>query len=338
MGFFDKIKTCKVVKEGSTAEKDIAELKELLAACPEAEKVNMEQVIRNLEYGMKGEQSILFELKNSNFPMIVLQDLYLEHEDGAAQIDFLILTRGKNYIIESKNMYGDVTITDRGDFYRKVNGNSTKIYSPITQCERHADIIRKIRYDAKSNFIMKKLFEKFGFHNYCPLVVMANPASKINTKYAPDDIKDKVISVDQLVRYIKMNHNAKDESPEQDMVKLGDFFLSIHRDNPQNYMKKYRNMKTESTETVTTAVEEVKSEICEKPREMTEAQTVPVPNAEITETQTVPTADAESSLPCQRCGGTMVLRVAKKGNNIGEKFYGCNNFPKCRNIQKIEGV
>lgn len=39
---------------------------------------------------------------------------------------------------------------------------------------------------------------------------------------------------------------------------------------------------------------------------------------------------------CPRCGAPLVLRVAKKGTNAGQNFYGCSSFPKCRYIQNIE--
>jgi len=35
---------------------------------------------------------------------------------------------------------------------------------------------------------------------------------------------------------------------------------------------------------------------------------------------------------CPKCGSSMVLREARKGQNIGKKFWGCSNFPKCRGI------
>lgn len=38
---------------------------------------------------------------------------------------------------------------------------------------------------------------------------------------------------------------------------------------------------------------------------------------------------------CYKCGAEMVLREAKKGKNKGNKFYGCSNFPKCRNTVEI---
>lgn len=33
---------------------------------------------------------------------------------------------------------------------------------------------------------------------------------------------------------------------------------------------------------------------------------------------------------CLDCGAKMVLRTAKKGQNAGEKFWGCSAYPKCR--------
>lgn len=39
--------------------------------------------------------------------------------------------------------------------------------------------------------------------------------------------------------------------------------------------------------------------------------------------------------PCPQCDGTMVLREAKRGNKVGQKFWGCLNFPKCRATEPI---
>ncbi len=43
-----------------------------------------------------------------------------------------------------------------------------------------------------------------------------------------------------------------------------------------------------------------------------------------------PAADPQETLICPRCGGNLVLRVARKGANAGSSFYGCSNYPKCR--------
>ncbi|MGZ8224654.1 MAG: topoisomerase DNA-binding C4 zinc finger domain-containing protein [Methylobacter sp.] len=46
-------------------------------------------------------------------------------------------------------------------------------------------------------------------------------------------------------------------------------------------------------------------------------------------------ADKENSKGCPKCGGSMVLREIKQGQNIGKKFWGCSNFPKCRGVVNV---
>jgi hypothetical protein len=45
--------------------------------------------------------------------------------------------------------------------------------------------------------------------------------------------------------------------------------------------------------------------------------------------------ESNSNKECPKCGSPMVLREAKKGKNIGKKFWGCSKFPKCRAIVNI---
>ncbi|MRH41562.1 DUF2726 domain-containing protein [Aquibacillus halophilus] len=43
----------------------------------------------------------------------------------------------------------------------------------------------------------------------------------------------------------------------------------------------------------------------------------------------------DSAPECKKCGAQMVKREAKKGDNKGKLFYGCPNFPKCREVVHI---
>lgn len=45
------------------------------------------------------------------------------------------------------------------------------------------------------------------------------------------------------------------------------------------------------------------------------------------------TINNDSSTICPKCGGTLVLRNAKKGKYAGQSFFGCSNYPKCRYIK-----
>ncbi len=49
-------------------------------------------------------------------------------------------------------------------------------------------------------------------------------------------------------------------------------------------------------------------------------------------------SDTAEELPkgnkiCSQCGAMMVLRTAQKGASAGNQFWGCSNYPKCRNIE-----
>ena len=39
---------------------------------------------------------------------------------------------------------------------------------------------------------------------------------------------------------------------------------------------------------------------------------------------------------CPKCGAAMIIRKSSKGSNAGKAFYGCSNFPKCREILAVE--
>mgnify|MGYP003346152918 FL=1 len=50
-----------------------------------------------------------------------------------------------------------------------------------------------------------------------------------------------------------------------------------------------------------------------------------------------PKSTDDSGLPnCPSCETLMVLRTATSGRNKGSKFYGCTNYPKCRETKPAE--
>jgi len=50
---------------------------------------------------------------------------------------------------------------------------------------------------------------------------------------------------------------------------------------------------------------------------------------------TTETKTEETEPICPKCKIPMVKRTVNKGENKGQEFYGCSNFPKCRNIADI---
>ncbi|NLV21925.1 MAG: helicase [Syntrophomonadaceae bacterium] len=233
-------------KADSDAIRQLEQLKEINKIAPDAIKPQIEQDIKMLSYGIAGEESIAFELNNSSLPVIVLHDLHIVYEDLSAQIDYLIITNKFTLVIECKNLIGNIEVNSNGDFIRTLqyNGKYKKegIYSPITQNMRHLEMIRKVRLARKNNFLTQTLFEKYFDENYKSVVVLANPKTVVNMKYAKKDVKEKIIRCDQLIEYIKrqLNESKTPISSEKEMYELADFFLNLHSENTMDYTKKYK--------------------------------------------------------------------------------------------------
>ncbi|MFH1495078.1 MAG: restriction endonuclease [Pseudomonadota bacterium] len=49
----------------------------------------------------------------------------------------------------------------------------------------------------------------------------------------------------------------------------------------------------------------------------------------------VSVAEENSAPSCPKCGASMVKRTAKKGDRIGEVFWGCSSYPGCRGVRGI---
>lgn len=45
--------------------------------------------------------------------------------------------------------------------------------------------------------------------------------------------------------------------------------------------------------------------------------------------------DPSASRQCPRCGSALVVRTFKSGPRVGQQFWGCSTFPKCRTMQPI---
>ena len=186
MGIFQKRIGCIFLKETSDAETYIEKLESLLEIADEATRQKIERQIKLTQYGLEGEKTVAYELRTSGMDMYVLHDVYLEIGDLSAQIDYIVVTRKHIYVIECKNLYGNIEIDNAGNFMRKIGSSSPKegIYSPITQNQRHLRVLKEIRKASKGNFLTKMLFERGFEETYKSIVVLANPKTYLNARYA----------------------------------------------------------------------------------------------------------------------------------------------------------
>jgi hypothetical protein len=249
MALFNRMKEPVFLKESSNTEAQLEKLKALEPLLnPEGQAI-IKQDIKNLEYGIAGEKNIAFELKNSHMPMYILHDIYLEDRDLSAQIDYLVFTRKICFVVECKNLYGDIEINSAGDFIRttEFGGKRKKegIYSPITQNQRHLELMKKIKVDNKRNLLTKYMAEKHFEDLNKSVVVLANPKTVLNAKFAKKEMKEKVIRADQLVKYVKDRYETSKESADSDesMLALAQSYLSLHKEVEKDYTEKYEQYK-----------------------------------------------------------------------------------------------
>lgn len=311
MGLFDKIKEPVFLKDDSAAQRELTELQELRATASGDLAERLDEEIRRVDAGIYGEQTVRYELANSHIPMFVLHDLFLEQEGLSAQIDYLIITRKHVFVVECKNLYGNIEITNGGDFIRTISyGRRTRkegIYSPITQNRRHLELIKQIRASEKGNILSKALFEKNFYENYRSIVVLANPKTVLFDRYAKKEIREQVIKADQLAENIRKTDGDPKAAAksEKDMEATAQFFYRMRKEPSTDYIEKFRaelSMRAEAPEGVKASLK----------------------------------AEAPVEILCPKCGAPMVKRKAAKGANAGKEFYGCSNFPKCRGIVNIK--
>ncbi|MDN6423516.1 MAG: NERD domain-containing protein [Tetragenococcus koreensis] len=265
MGLFNKLTGPVFLKESYNAEVQLKKLKALEEKLDEKGKDIVRRDIKYLEYGIAGEKNIAFELKNSHLPMYVIHDIYLEWDGYSAQIDYMIFTKKLCFIIECKNLYGNITINSTGDFIRTIQYKGRKkregIYSPITQNQRHMDLIKLIRCDHRNNKVTKALSNVLFKDIYKPVVVLANPKTVLNARYAKKEVKQKIVRADQLINDIKKANNDSKEWTISDKKMLADaqFYLDVHKAEEKDYTSKYDRYKRDATKQVITKNDDVTS-------------------------------------------------------------------------------
>lgn len=309
-----------IVKSDSEASQQLVALETLLIDANPDDAKKIEREIRLVKAGIAGENRIMFELKNSHMPLYALHDIRLAKDNLAAQIDFLVITKYCIFVIECKNLYGDIEVNSRGEFTRTIFYGSYRkhegLYSPITQNQRHLDLLREIRCEAKKNILTKALFLSNFENAYQGVVVLANEKTVLNARYAKRELTSQIVKVDQLLSYMK----AKNASSKQDatsywaMKNLADFYLAKHVPSEIDYVSYYRthlHLQDATNQLDTAAAYEAMAD------------------------KMATSKDSANTPICPQCGKTMIKRKAKRGSYVGNEFWGCTGFPQCRCIVPI---
>ena len=232
-------------KENSDLQNKYDALKKINDEYPNNDDILSELFI--VKKGLDGENEIAYQLKKAHIGMYVLRDIKVKYEDLTAQIDYVIITPVYTYYVECKNLVGNITVTDKGDFIREFSINGKKIkkgmYSPLRQVEAQREVIRKI-WESNSSAI-KKFFASKNFDYYRRiLVVAANQDTILNTNRAPKEMKYKILRADALIRQIEydIDHRGNDEYLEskKGMEEMAKSYVDLSAKEEINYYDYYK--------------------------------------------------------------------------------------------------
>lgn len=247
---FDTFKDTIFIKEDSSLQKQYEALLKLQKEYPNNNTIAEELYIA--KKGLEGEKEIQYQLSKSNLGLYVIHDLNIEYENLKAQIDYIVLSKAYCYFIECKNLVGNITINDRGEFIREYVIYNKKIkkgmYSPLRQVEAQRDVYKKIWNITLSqnkiiNSIKRALAENNFTDTHRTLVVVSNNDTILKTKYAPKEIKNKVIRADNLIRTIENDLKKSDKDlwySKSEMERWANNFLRLNVEKNIDYYEMYK--------------------------------------------------------------------------------------------------
>lgn len=257
MSIFDKLLNKRTItspiflKEFEDNNKQLQDLNNLLEKVSSDKKNLINRDIFFIKQELYGEKNVYNELKNSFIPMLAIHDIRLEFNDYVAQYDFILITAKCIFILKTKQLNGDIEITEDGDFVRIIKNKEGKflrkqgMYNPISANEREARILEEILHRDKllSNMKVK------------PIVVISNPKAIINKSKCPENIKNNLYKYDQISTLIKKilddSKYAKDLS-EKNMYEIANYLINNNKEENVDYISKYslneEDFKDESAE------------------------------------------------------------------------------------------
>jgi hypothetical protein len=192
-----------LIKEKEKRSDEVNELKKVLDNnLTQKQRFLANREIQNILSGERGEDDsayfIDYYYKNSK-NWVVIHDLRLEYNGFSAQIDHLLISRNFDiYVLESKNFYYGIKITEMGEFLAWDGGKYQAIESPIEQNDRHIHLLKQLL--ASNEILPKRLGMNINpkFVN-CVLVspkarVIRPPQKKFDTSWvlSPERLKKMV--------------------------------------------------------------------------------------------------------------------------------------------------
>jgi len=276
-----------------------------------------------------------------------LFNVYIPKGNGeTTEIDILMICPKGIFVFESKNYSGWIFGSEnQKNWYQTLpagRGRSHKehFYNPIMQNRAHIKHLESLlgeqfpmrsiivfsdRCTLKSVQIKSNDISVINRYNVAPVVatICTQTPADILSESDITELYNKLFPFTQIDESVKAQHianihNSLNGQPVRDTT-------------PEYTAPVVTNLEAEVT-TDTTAINTAVNSLGAE----TVAENVQTPSTELTEQILVEVKPIKKQIPkCPRCNGNLVLRTATKGANVGNHFYGCSNYPKCKYIQNI---
>lgn len=282
--------------------------------------------------GRRGEKLTEKELKFAQLlgkKGKVLRNVYIPKDNNeTSEIDLVFITQKGIFVFESKNYSGWIFGDEKSAYWTMMLPNKQKnsFYNPIKQNKTHIKWLGKYFENQGMEIPM---FSIIVFSERCELKKINVTSSEI-----------KVIKRDRTYATVRDIWNMSQDvlNKEQieeiyvDLKQLTNVDAALKAAHIENIEKKYkRDNKTKETKiekNITSEAEGSKDTIEISREDLNDV-------VENEATNEIAGDVNNTDLICPKCGATLVLRTARKGDNAGNQFYGCSAFPKCRFIKNI---
>lgn len=297
-----------IIKEADDRNSDL-ELLKSLAGRPDAtedQRKRIQQEIRNIQAGAKGEAEAAYELGfhyGSSKNWMIIHDLRIECEGRVAQIDHLLINRFLEFwVCESKHFAEGIAINEHGECSAFYGGKAYGVPSPIEQNRKHIAVLASVfksglvKPPTRLGFTIKPTFES---------VILVSKRARISRPKTKLDGLDAIIKNDQIKsridKAIDSDINVLNAAKIVSSETIEEFarnLAAIHTPIAIDWHAKFGLSKT--------------APVAEKKPAPGPIQEPDVPLSPATEASPTTAAEKRSSkLACAACGTSVTYAVAK---------------------------
>jgi len=310
-----------ILKKKDSREADIAALNRLLTLkLSSRQRFLIEKELKCLVSGERNEQNSAYYLDfrfKDTANWMLIHDLRLEHRGRTAQIDHVLINRYLDvYVLESKNYYYGVKITDEGEFLVWDGKGYQAIESPYEQNRRHIQVLQQV-IDERSLAPTRLGFAiPASYRN----VILVAPTSKVmKPKKAPFDLAT-IVKADA---FVSMAEKQIDDKSVVEMAKIigtdtirefGEKLVRLHRPGSIDYAAKFGITEAPAPAAAPAAKKTTAKEAVKEP---------PAPQY------------AAPATACQECGAEVDKKVVCFCRLKKDKF---NGMILCRECQQIPEI